>query len=73
MPLQNIQGVLANMWGFGGAGTSVALSSAVSGSSPTNQERAEEAPAMLVLMPQIVLALEPPQKPAPATSPFWPE
>jgi microcystin-dependent protein len=31
--LQNIQGVLANMWGFGGAGTSGALSSAVSGSS----------------------------------------
>lgn len=31
--LQNIQGVLGNMWGFGGAGTSGALSSAVSGSS----------------------------------------
>jgi microcystin-dependent protein len=31
--LQNITGVLANMWGFGGAGTSGALSSTVSGSS----------------------------------------
>jgi len=31
--LQNIQGVLANMWGFGGGGTSGALSSSVSGSS----------------------------------------